>query len=118
MPDLPIVVVPSDDPPQCQGSPRLDVFEGRAEVRLFTDRASTPQAKVERVKGATAIINSRSYVEWREADFEKLPDLKFITVCGIGTDSLDLEAARARGITVSNIPGRTLWIQVPARKNI
>ena len=107
MSDVPIVVIPSDDPPQCQGSPRLKLFDGRAEVRLFTDRASTPKEKVERAKGATAIINSRSYVEWREADFEQLPDLKFITVCGIGTDSLDLEAARARGITISNIPGRT-----------
>jgi D-3-phosphoglycerate dehydrogenase len=30
-----------------------------------------------------------------------------ITVCGIGTDAIDLETARQRGIVVSNIPGQT-----------
>ena len=30
-----------------------------------------------------------------------------ITVCGIGTDSIDLAAAKERGVVVSNIPGKT-----------
>ena len=30
-----------------------------------------------------------------------------IAVCGIGTDAIDLEAARRQGIVVSNIPGQT-----------
>jgi D-3-phosphoglycerate dehydrogenase len=63
--------------------------------------------QLRRAKGATAIINSRSYVKWPADVLEKLPDLKFITVCGIGTDAIDKAAARRLGITVSNLPGRT-----------
>ena len=42
---------------------------------------------------------------WREADFARLPRLKMIATCSVGTDSIDLDAARARGIVVSNLPG-------------
>lgn len=105
--DRPLVVVPSDDPAQCQGSPRMAEFDGVADVKIFPTRCESFEQRVERAQGATAIINSRSYVVWREEEFEHLPDLRFISVCGIGTDSIDLESARARGITVSNIPGKT-----------
>ena len=103
----PIVVVPSDDPVQCQGSPRLEKLRERAEVRLHKDRVPGVEEQLRRASGATAIINSRSYVKWPAEVLEKLPDLKFITVCGIGTDAIDLAAARRLGITVSNLPGRT-----------
>lgn len=103
----PIVVVPSDDPAQCQGSAWIDKLRASAEVRLFTDRVPNVEEQVRRAHGAVAIINSRSYVKWPEAVLTRLPDLKFITVCGIGTDAVDLDAARKRGIVVSNLPGRT-----------
>ena len=105
--DRPLVVVPSDDPAQCQGSPRMADLEAVADVKIFPTRADSFEVQIERAQGATAIINSRSYLEWREDAFDLLPDLRFISVCGIGTDSIDLEAARERGITVSNIPGKT-----------
>ncbi len=82
-------------------------LEAVAELKIFPTRADVFEVQVERAQGATAIINSRSYLEWREAAFDLLPELRFISVCGIGTDSIDLEAARERGITVSNIPGKT-----------
>ncbi len=106
-PDRPLVVVPSDDPAQCQGSPRIAELEAVAEVKIFPTRCESFDEQIERAKGATTIINSRSYLEWRDDSFELLPDLRFISVCGIGTDSIDLIAARERGITVSNIPGKT-----------
>ena len=106
-PDRPLVVVPSDDPAQCQGSPRIAELEAVAEVKIFPTRCESFDEQIERAKGATTIINSRSYLEWRDDSFELLPDLRFISVCGIGTDSIDLVAARERGITVSNIPGKT-----------
>lgn len=105
--DRPLVVVPSDDPAQCQGSPRMAELEAVADLKIFPTRADSFDLQIERAQGATAIINSRSYLEWREDSFELLPDLRFISVCGIGTDSIDLDAARERGITVSNIPGKT-----------
>jgi D-3-phosphoglycerate dehydrogenase len=53
------------------------------------------------------MINSRGAVKWPGHVLDRLPELRFITTCGIGTDSIDLEAARRRGIVVSNLPGRT-----------
>ena len=79
----------------------------KAEVRLFSDRPFDFEEQMQRVRGATAIINSRSYIQWPREAIEQLPDLGHITVCGIGTDSIDLDAAREHGVLVSNIPGRT-----------
>ena len=107
MTDKPIVAIPSDDPPQCQGSPWLAKLSERAEVRLFTDRPADFEEQIERVRGARAIINSRSYIQWQREAIERLPELGHITVCGIGTDSIDLVAARENGVKVSNIPGKT-----------
>ncbi|MBI2964893.1 MAG: hypothetical protein HYY34_01665, partial [Chloroflexi bacterium] len=107
MPGKPIVVIPSDDPVQCQGSPWMDRLAERAEVRLFKDRVSDVEEQVRRAQGAVAIINSRSYVKWPEPVLARLLELRFITVAGIGTDAIDLAAARKRGIAVSNLPGRT-----------
>ena len=103
----PLIVVPSDDPAQCQGSPRMADLEAVADLKIFPTRADSFHEQIERAQGATVIINSRSYLEWREDAFNLLPDLRFISVCGIGTDSIDLDAARDHGITVSNIPGKT-----------
>ncbi len=102
-----LVVVPSDDPDQCYGSPRMAELEAVAALKIYRSRAADFETQIERARDATAIINSRSYLEWRADAFELLPDLRFISVCGIGTDSIDLEAARAHGIVVSNIPGKT-----------
>ena len=107
MTDKPIVAIPSDDPPQCQGSPWLAKLSEVAEVRLFTDRPADFEEQIERARGASAIINSRSYIQWQREAIERLPELGHITVCGIGTDSIDLAAAREYGVMVSNIPGKT-----------
>lgn len=82
-------------------------LEAVADLNIFATRADSFDVQIDRAQGATAIINSRSYLEWRSDAFDLLPDLRFISVCGIGTDSIDLEAARERDITVSNIPGKT-----------
>jgi D-3-phosphoglycerate dehydrogenase len=82
-------------------------LEAVAELKIFSTRAESFDVQLERAEGATVVINSRSYLEWHADAFDLLPELRFISVCGIGTDSIDLEAARARGITVSNIPGKT-----------
>ena len=79
----------------------------KAEVRLFTDRPADFEEQIQRVRGASAIINSRSYIQWQREAIEQLPELGHITVCGIGTDSIDLEAAKEHGVMVSNIPGKT-----------
>ncbi|EKS9916745.1 2-hydroxyacid dehydrogenase, partial [Burkholderia multivorans] len=39
-----------------------------------------------------------------EALMKQLPNLRFIASFGVGTDPIDLDAARARGILVTNTP--------------
>jgi D-3-phosphoglycerate dehydrogenase len=39
------------------------------------------------------------------AVMDALPDLKVISRCGVGTDSVDIDAAQERGILVRNTPG-------------
>src|SRR5262245_14372254 len=101
------IVIPGDDPPQLQGSPHLERLKSHGEVVLHTDRPPTAEDKVRRAGDAVCLINSRGAVKWPGEVLRRLPRLKMITVCGIGTDAIDLEAARGLGITVCNLPGQT-----------
>ncbi|MBI3409342.1 MAG: D-2-hydroxyacid dehydrogenase family protein [Planctomycetes bacterium] len=104
------IVVPADDPPQLQGSPHLERLQSYGEVVLHASRPASNAEKIERCLGAVCMINSRSAVQWPGAVLERLSALKMITVCGIGTDAIDLEAARRLDVVVCNIPGRTASI--------
>ena len=99
------IVVPGDDPPQIADSPALDRLSGLGEVVVYSDRPASDEAKIARVRDADVILNSRSAVTWRESQFAQLPKLGLIATCSVGTDAIDLEAARERGIVVSNQPG-------------
>jgi D-3-phosphoglycerate dehydrogenase len=101
------IVVPSDDPPQIAPSPQLERLRPYGEVILYRERPSSRAEQIERAIDADVIINSRSAIKWPGDVLEALPRLKMITTCGIGTDAIDLAAARERSIVVSNIPGKT-----------
>jgi D-3-phosphoglycerate dehydrogenase len=101
------IVVPGDDPVQIQGSPELAKLEPYGDLTIYKDRPATSEEKVKRAAGATVIMNSRGSVKWREEELRQLPDLKIISLCSIGTDMIDLKAARELGIDVCNLPGRT-----------
>lgn len=102
-----VIAIPGDDPPQLQGSPHLERLKQYGEVILHVDRPATVEEKLRRVQGAVCLINSRSAVKWPGEVLSRLPRLKMISVCGIGTDAIDLVAARELGITVCNLPGQT-----------
>ncbi len=103
----PTIVIPGDDPPQLQGSPHLERLREHGEVVLHADRPETLDEKLRRARGAVCLINSRGAVRWPREALARLPDLRMITCCGIGTDAIDLDASRERGIVVCNVPGRT-----------
>ena len=103
----PLIVVPGDHPVQLAGSPHLERLRPYGEVALYSTRPAGDAEKLARVRDAQAMINSRGAVKWPGHLLKQLPRLRFITVCGIGTDSIDLETAREQGIIVSNIPGMT-----------
>ena len=58
---------------------------------------------LERLSGATIAITNK--VPLRRDVLDKLPDLKLIAVAATGTDVIDKDCCRERGIVVSNIQG-------------
>jgi glycerate dehydrogenase len=63
--------------------------------------ASTRNDVVERLRDATIAITNK--VPVRASEIAQLPNLKMIAVAATGTDNVDLDACRERGIVVSNI---------------
>lgn len=101
-------VVPGDDPVQIQGSPHLERLKPWGEVIVYTDRPKSPEEQIARVRDADIVINSRGLVRWPGEVLRALPKLRLISVCSIGTDNIDLVAAREMGVLVSNQPGTTV----------
>ncbi|SRR5581483_11802996 len=102
-----VIVIPGDDPPQLQGSPHLDRLRRHGRVVLYPDRPRSLDEQVARARDAVCLVNTRGAVRWPAEALAALPRLRMATVCGIGTDAFDLDAARRRGIVVCNVPGRT-----------
>jgi len=63
---------------------------------------SSPAELPERLAGATAILTNK--VPLNRDLLEKLPDLRYIGVTATGYNIVDVQAARDRGILVSNVP--------------
>lgn len=64
----------------------------------------TPAAlTVERLRGAPLALTNKSPL--REEHLEALPDLRYIGVMATGTNVVDLEACRRRGVAVTNVAG-------------
>lgn len=103
-------MVPGDHPPQLQDSPHLDRLKPYGDVTLYRDRPASDDEKLRRAGNAVCLINSRGAVKWPGHLLRRLPNLRMITVCGIGTDAIDLDTARELGIVVCNLPGRTAAI--------
>ncbi|ODT82212.1 MAG: hydroxyacid dehydrogenase [Pelagibacterium sp. SCN 64-44] len=65
-------------------------------------QAKTPEQVIAACAGCDAALVQ--YASFTEEVFDALPDLKVISRFGIGVDSIDLDAARRRGVWVSNVP--------------
>ncbi|MCR9199535.1 MAG: NAD(P)-binding domain-containing protein [Planctomycetaceae bacterium] len=105
-----VVVIPADYPAMVGRSAHLEQLRQIADVRLHSDLPQTEEEMLERLQPADILLNSRSAVKVGSNLLARLPRLKMIAVCGIGYDSIDLDAASQRGIVVSNIPGRTATV--------
>ncbi|WP_248748862.1 2-hydroxyacid dehydrogenase [Pseudomonas sp. MWU15-20650] len=82
----------------------LDFSELRnsfSELQLLAD--TTPQNVVERLHGAQVAISNK--IVLNAETLAASPELKLILVSATGTNNVDLAAARAHGITVSNCQG-------------
>lgn len=64
---------------------------------------TTPDQVVERLQGASVAISNK--IMLNAQTLAACPELKLILIAATGTNNIDLDAARAQGITVSNCQG-------------
>jgi glycerate dehydrogenase len=70
------------------------------DVEIF-DRTA-PHETVERARGSAALLTNKTALTAEV--IAQLPELRYIGVIATGYNVIDIEAARARGIVVSNVP--------------
>ena len=77
-----------------------DELKAMGECTIY-DRTS-PEQVLERAAGAEVLLTNK--VAITAEDMAALPDLKYIGVLATGYNVIDIDAARERGIVVTNIP--------------
>ncbi|HTX54874.1 MAG TPA: phosphoglycerate dehydrogenase [Candidatus Baltobacteraceae bacterium] len=100
-----LIVVPDDNPPALAGTPALERMRKLGEVTLYDSDATDPAVLTERLQNAEVAVNIRGRTRFTDDVLAHCPKLKLIAIWGTGTDNVDLKAAAARGITVTNTPG-------------
>ena len=75
-------------------------WEALGELKVY-DRTS-PSELFERSEGAEVLITNKTLITAN--DMALLPELKYIGVLATGYNVVDIDAAKARGIVVTNIP--------------
>ena len=98
------IVIPDDEPAVMAPSAAYARLKGH-DVRTLHDRPSTPDELVSRIRDAAIVINIRSTSKFTADVLQQCPQLRLISIWGTGTDNVDLEAAKARGVRVTNTPG-------------
>ena len=78
-----------------------DAIEGLGELTVY--ERTTPEEVLERCTGSEVIFTNK--VILNSETIEQLPELKYIGVLATGTNVVDLNFAKERGICVTNIPG-------------
>jgi D-3-phosphoglycerate dehydrogenase len=100
-----LIVVPDDNPPVMAGAPALERLRRLGEVRIYDSDATDPNVLADRLRDADVAVNIRGRTRFTAEVLAGCPRLGLISIWGTGTDNVDLTAAVARGITVTNTPG-------------
>ncbi|MCR5148031.1 MAG: D-2-hydroxyacid dehydrogenase [Eubacterium sp.] len=83
-----------------RGDISLEPITSIVETKVFDN--TTEDDKFEHIGDAEAVFTNK--VIFDEKTFERLPNLKYVGVCATGYNVIDLDAARKRGIVVTNVP--------------
>jgi len=90
----------------------------RAVVDVFSDHVSEEQALVERLESYDAVVLMRERTPLPGRVIQRLPRLRLVVSTGRRNASVDVETARARGVTVcgtdspASAPGELTWALV------
>jgi D-3-phosphoglycerate dehydrogenase len=101
---MPLIVVPDDAPPVLSHADAIALL-GDRDHRIHTTLPADGRELVERIADADAVINIRASTRFTAEVLGACPRLRLISIWGTGTDHVDLAAAKARGIAVTNTPG-------------
>ena len=100
---MPLIVVPDDAPAVLSRSNAVMQLRD-CEHRIYTTLPANPDELIARVDDADAVVNIRASTRFSADVLAACPQLRVLSIWGTGTDHVDLAAARARGITVTNTP--------------
>jgi phosphoglycerate dehydrogenase-like enzyme len=98
-----LIVIPDDAPPVLSRSEAVTQLRD-LEHRIYPTLPANSRELVKRIAEADAVINIRSSTRFSADVLADCPKLRLISIWGTGTDHVDLAAAKARGITVTNTP--------------
>jgi D-3-phosphoglycerate dehydrogenase len=98
-------VIPDDAPPVYQGHPEAERLRQHGEVVIYGTKAASEEELIERLRGASVVINVRAYSVFTERVVAALPELRLVSILGTGTDNFDLPACSRHGVVVTNTPG-------------
>lgn len=98
-----LIVIPDDAPPVMSRSDAVSRLRD-CEHRLHATLPADSRELIARIADADAVINIRASTRFTAEVLAECPRLRLISIWGTGTDHVDLGAARARDITVTNTP--------------
>jgi phosphoglycerate dehydrogenase-like enzyme len=78
---------------------------GRAEVTVFTDHLDDEDAVAQRLAPFQVIVAMRERTPFPTSLLERLPRLRLLVTTGMANASIDMTAARERGVTVCGTGG-------------
>ena len=81
--------------------PNFNLIEKFGELKIH--QTTTPDQRLERIKGKDIIITNKVVID-REV-IAQSPELKLICVAATGTNNVDINFAREKGISVKNVVG-------------
>ena len=100
---MPLLIVPDDAPPVLARSDAVAQLHNH-EHRIYPTLPASSAELVSRIADADAVINIRASTRFSGDVLAACPQLRLISIWGTGTDHVDLAAAKARGIAVTNTP--------------
>jgi phosphoglycerate dehydrogenase-like enzyme len=100
------IVVPDDFPTVFTASAAERELRGIGALEVHTARGAEREAELaRRIGDAEVVVTLRAYSRFTAGVLAACPKLQLISIWGTGTDNVDLEACRLRGIAVTNTPG-------------
>ncbi|HLE45083.1 MAG TPA: D-2-hydroxyacid dehydrogenase family protein [Methylomirabilota bacterium] len=103
-----VFVVPDDHDRAYVASPHLERLRPHGKVRVHTEPPRDEADLLARLAPATVLIPIRERTPVTAARLAAMPALRLISMTGTGVASLDVAAATARGVLITNTPGTSV----------